>query len=158
MPKPLQITSGNYDEGQIIWSRNGSRIYFTTRRIDEPYYELPSTDIYSMPAAGGTPEKLTTVPTYVGDLALSPDGKQFAFHGSVTQPVRSYSQPDLWVVDVAPDAKPKNLTVDYDFDPFTGLPMATGSTTSSRTTGGPPSYASTRVAVPLPNSLTATRP
>jgi dipeptidyl aminopeptidase/acylaminoacyl peptidase len=116
MPKSLQLTSGNYDEGQIIWSCDGSHIYFTTRHIDEPYYELPSTDIYSIVAAGGTPEKLTTVPLFAGDLTLSPDGKQFAFHGSVAQPVRSYSQPDLWVVDVAPDAKPKNLTVDYDFD------------------------------------------
>src|ERR1700734_2577828 len=32
LPKPVQVTSGNYDEGQLIWSRDGSRIYFTTRR------------------------------------------------------------------------------------------------------------------------------
>jgi dipeptidyl aminopeptidase/acylaminoacyl peptidase len=116
LPKPVQLTSGNYDEGQLIWSRDGSRIYFTTRRIDEPYYELPSTDIFSVPSAGGTPEKLATIPMSVGDLVLSPDGHQFAFNGSVTQPVRSYSQPDLWIMDVAPDAKPRNLTADYDFD------------------------------------------
>jgi dipeptidyl aminopeptidase/acylaminoacyl peptidase len=116
LPKPVQVTSGNYDEGQLIWSRDGSRIYFTTRRIDEPYYELPSTDIFSVPSAGGTPEKLATIPMAAGDLVLSPDGHQFAFSGSVTQPVRSYSQPDLWVMDVAPDAKPRNLTADYDFD------------------------------------------
>src|SRR5213075_174950 len=41
---------------------------------------------------------------------------QFAFHGSVSQTVRSYSQPDLWVMDAVKDAKPKNLTADYDFD------------------------------------------
>jgi len=116
IPKPVQLTSGNFDEGQLIWSRDGSRIYFVTRRIDEPYYELPSTDIYSVPPSGGTPEKLATIPMAAGDLVLSPDGRQFAFNGSVTQPVRSYSQPDLWVMDVAPDAKPRNLTADYDFD------------------------------------------
>jgi dipeptidyl aminopeptidase/acylaminoacyl peptidase len=116
LPKPVQLTSGNYDEGQLIWSRDGSRIYFITRRIDEPYYELPSTDVYSVASAGGTPEKLATIPMAAGDLVLSPDGHQFAFDGSVTQPVRSYSQPDLWVMDVAPDAKPRNLTADYDFD------------------------------------------
>jgi dipeptidyl aminopeptidase/acylaminoacyl peptidase len=53
---------------------------------------------------------------YIGDLTLSPDGRQFAFHGSVTKPVRSYSQPDLWVMDAVANARPKNLTVDYDFD------------------------------------------
>jgi dipeptidyl aminopeptidase/acylaminoacyl peptidase len=52
----------------------------------------------------------------IDDLVVSPDGRRLAFHGSVAQPVRSYSQPDLWVMDVAPDAKPQNLTADYDFD------------------------------------------
>ena len=116
LPKAVQLTSGNFDEGQLIWSRDGSRIYFLTRRIDEPYYELPSTDIYSVPSAGGNPEKFTTIPMYIGDLVLSPDGRQLAFHGSVAQPIRSYSQPDLWVMEVAPDAKPQNLTAGYDFD------------------------------------------
>jgi dipeptidyl aminopeptidase/acylaminoacyl peptidase len=115
-PKPSQLTSGNYDEGQIVWSRDGSRIYFLTRRVDEEYYELPSTDIYSVPAAGGNSEKLATVPMGIRNLTLSPDGRQFAFHGAVTQPVRSYSEPDLWVMDVTPGAKPRNLTADYDFD------------------------------------------
>ena len=114
--KPVQLTSGDYDEGQVVWSRDNSRIYFLTRRIDEPYYEQPTTDIYSVPAAGGTPEKLATIPMGVSDLVLSPDGSKFAFHGSITQPVRSYSQPDLWVMDAAPNAQPKNLTADYDFD------------------------------------------
>ena len=62
------------------------------------------------------PKKLATVPMGIGDLALSPDGRRIAFHGSVTQPVRSYSQPDLWVMDLTPNAQPRNLTASYDFD------------------------------------------
>ncbi len=116
LPKPAQLTTGNYDEGGIFWSRDGARIYYLTRHVDEPYYELASTDIYSIAAAGGNPEKLVTVPMGIRDVVLSPDGRQLAFHGAVTQPVRSYSQPDLWVMDLAPDAKPRNLTADYDFD------------------------------------------
>jgi len=116
MPKPVQITSGSFSEGQQIWSKDGARIYFLTRRVDEPYYELPNTDIYSVPASGGTPEKLATVPMRIGDFVLNPDGHKFAFHGSMTQPVRSYSEPDLWVMEVTPDAKPTNLTANYDFD------------------------------------------
>jgi dipeptidyl aminopeptidase/acylaminoacyl peptidase len=114
--KPTQLTTGNYDEGGMQWSPDGSRIYFLTQRVDEPYYDLPSTEIDSIPAAGGTPEKLTVVDMGIFDFVLSPDGRKFAFHGSVSQPIRSYSQPDLWVMDVAKDAKPKNLTLDYDFD------------------------------------------
>jgi dipeptidyl aminopeptidase/acylaminoacyl peptidase len=116
LTKPLQLTGGDFDEGELAWSHDNSRIYFLTQRIDEPYYELPSADIYSVPSAGGSLEKLASVPMDISDLVLSPDGRSFAFHGSVTQPVRSYSQPDLWVMDVATDAQPKNLTIDYDFD------------------------------------------
>jgi dipeptidyl aminopeptidase/acylaminoacyl peptidase len=116
IPKPVQLTSGDYDEGQLVWTRDNSRIYFLTDRVDEPYYTEPSTDIYFVPAAGGAAEKLATIPMGVGDLTLSPDGSKFAFHGSITQPVRSYSQPDLWVMDATPNAQPKNLTADYDFD------------------------------------------
>jgi len=114
--KPVQLTSGDFDEREPVWSRDNSRVYFLTERIDEAYYELPTTDIYSVPSAGGEIEKLATVPMGVYDLVLSPDGRKFAFHGSVTQPVRSYSQPDLWVMDATPHGQPQNLTADYDFD------------------------------------------
>jgi len=116
LTKPVQLTSGDFEEREVVWSRDNSRIYFLTERIDEPYYDLPTTDIYSVPSGGGSLEKLATVPMGIYDLVLSPDGRKFAFHGSVTQPVRSYSQPDLWVMDAATNAQPKNLTADYDYD------------------------------------------
>jgi len=116
LTSPVQLTSGNFDDRELVWSRDGSHIYFLTERVDEPYYELPSTDIYSVPSAGGNTTKLTTVPMHIGGLVLSPDGRKLALHASVAQPIRSYSQTDLWVMDVAPDAKPRNLTADYDFD------------------------------------------
>jgi dipeptidyl aminopeptidase/acylaminoacyl peptidase len=37
------------------------------------------------------------------------------------KPIRSYSQPDLWVTDAAPGSTPKNLTADYDFDIAGGI-------------------------------------
>ena len=53
----------------------------------------------------------------IGNISVSPDGKRIAFVGALRgQPVRSYSQPDLWVTDAAPGSTPKNLTADYDFD------------------------------------------
>jgi dipeptidyl aminopeptidase/acylaminoacyl peptidase len=114
--KPVQLTSGDYDEEGIVWTHDGSRIYFLTSHIDEPYYQTGSTDIYSVASSGGKPDKLTTVPMDIYSLALSPDGHRIAFHGSITQPVRSYSQPDLWVMDLASSAQPRNLTAAYDFD------------------------------------------
>jgi dipeptidyl aminopeptidase/acylaminoacyl peptidase len=119
--KPRQLTTGRFDEENAIWSKDGSQIYFTSRQLDEPYYELPRTDLYSV-AAGGKPTKITTIDLDTGGgpgsggLSLSPDGKQVAFTAAATQPVNSYTQPDLWILDLLPNAKPRNLTASFDFD------------------------------------------
>ena len=121
--KPRQLTTGRFDEDSATWSKDGSQIYFTSDRNDEPYYELPKTDLYSVAAAGGEPVKITTIDLQVGGfgpgggaLSLSPDGKQVAFTASTTRPITSYTQPDLWVLDLLPNAKPRNLTANFDFD------------------------------------------
>src|SRR6266404_3032072 len=120
--KPRQLTTGRFDEDNAIWSKDGSQIYFTSSRIDEPYYELPRTDLYSVPAAGGKSVKITTIDLNTqfgpggGTLSLSPDGKQVAFVAATNQPINSYTEPDLWVLDLSPNAKPRNLTADFDFD------------------------------------------
>jgi dipeptidyl aminopeptidase/acylaminoacyl peptidase len=120
--KPRQLTTGRFDEENAIWSKDGSQIYFTSRQLDEPYYELPRTDLYSVAAAGGKPTKITTIDLDTGGgpgsggLSLSPDGKQVAFTAATTQPVNSYTQPDLWILDLLPNAKPRNLTASFDFD------------------------------------------
>jgi len=104
-----QLTTGKYDEADVLWSKDGSEIYFTTTRIDEPYYELPQTDIYAVPATGGAPRKLAALDMGVDNYSLSPDGRLLAFTASVTRPVRSYTEPDLWTLDVT-TGKLTNLT------------------------------------------------
>ena len=130
---PKQLTSGHFNEGGATWARDNSRIYFVSNQNDEPYYELPSTDLYSVAVTGGEPAKLTSFDMGSGAFSLSPDGKQLAFIGSVEQPVRSYSQPDLWVLDLTPGAKPRNLTANFDFDIGGGL---TGDNVAPRAGGG----------------------
>jgi dipeptidyl aminopeptidase/acylaminoacyl peptidase len=114
--QPKQLTSGRFDEGNIIWSKDGAQIYFVTLHVDEPYYERPKSEIYSISSDGGSPTLLNTIEMDLGGLSLSPDGKQLAFLASITQPVNSYTQPDLWVVDLTPNAKPRNLTEKFDTD------------------------------------------
>jgi dipeptidyl aminopeptidase/acylaminoacyl peptidase len=113
---PKQLTTGRFDDGSATWAKDSSRIYFDSDYTDEPYYELPRTDIYSVPVSGGERTKLTSFDMGAFAFTLSPDGKQLAFIASVSQPVRSYSQPDLWVMDMTPGAKPRNLTANFDFD------------------------------------------
>jgi dipeptidyl aminopeptidase/acylaminoacyl peptidase len=115
--QPKQLTFGRFDEGgEIVWAKDGSRIYFTSLRVDEPYYDLSKTELYSIDRNGGAPAKLNSIDMEVDSPSLSPDGKQLAFIAARTQPITSYSQTDLWIVDLTPNAKPKNLTAAFDFD------------------------------------------
>ncbi|MEO5717426.1 MAG: S9 family peptidase [Chthoniobacterales bacterium] len=114
--EPHQLTNGRYDEGNALWSKDGAQIYYTSWHIDEPYFELPKTELYVIPAKGGSGKLLTTVPLGVRSLALSPDGGRVAFVASVNEPVNSYTQPDLWTLDLKENAKPVNLTTNFDFD------------------------------------------
>ncbi|HEX5885119.1 MAG TPA: S9 family peptidase [Pyrinomonadaceae bacterium] len=118
---PKQLTSGRFGDSGATWAKDSSRIYFEADYTEEPYYEMPRTDIYSVPVTGGERTKLTSFDMGAGSFTLSPDGKQLAFIASVSQPVRSYSQPDLWVMDMTPGAKPRNLTANFDFDIGGGL-------------------------------------
>jgi dipeptidyl aminopeptidase/acylaminoacyl peptidase len=119
--KPKQLTSGKYAEDGILWSKDGSTIYFTSTRVDDPSYDQPHADVYSIAATGGDAQKVLTIPMAPREMSLSPDGKRLAFCASVNEPVQSYTEPDLWVVDLAADAKPRNLTANYDFDVCSGV-------------------------------------
>lgn len=135
-PTPKQLTSGRFSEGNYVWAKDNSRIYYTTNRNPEPYYSFANTELYSVPTAGGEPSLLTRYEMGTGTLSLSPDGKRFAFVASATyKPVKSYTQPDLWVLDVEPNAKPRNLTTAFDFDVGAGL---TGDQAPPRAAGGNP--------------------
>ncbi len=122
---PKQITSGEFAENNFTWSPDGSRIYFVSDRVKESYYHPFDTDLYSVPAAGGEPTRVASIDGVIGDYEFSPDGKRIALIGTLHgNPVRSYSQPDLWVADLpaaGAAATPRNLTSAYDFDIGGGL-------------------------------------
>ena len=116
-PKQKQITRGNFDEGNISWSPDGSRIYFGASRLAEPYYESPRSDLYSVSRDGGDERNVLSFDGGLRDYTFSNDGKRIAFGGvQGHKPVQSYTQPDLFVMNNEPGAPPKNLTANYDFD------------------------------------------
>ncbi len=119
---PMQITSGDYDERGLEWSPDGSRIYFVSTRVPEPYYDESDAELFAIPSGGGEMTKVTSIEGGISTLSVSPDGRRIAFVGTLRgKPIRSYSQPDLWVVDAAPGSTARNLTASYDFDIAGGI-------------------------------------
>ena len=123
---PKQLTTGDFDEQEPSFTPDGSRIIFHATRVIEPYYELPQAHILSVPSNGGDVQLVSKVKLGgllggISDMVLSPDGKRVAFIGAVESPVRSYAEPDLWVLDLTPGAVARNLTGNYDFDVNSGV-------------------------------------
>jgi dipeptidyl aminopeptidase/acylaminoacyl peptidase len=123
---PTQVTSGEFSENNFQWSPDGRRIFFVSNRVKESYYFPNDTDLYSVAASGGEPTKVASIDGTIGNYAFASDRQRIAFVGTLHgSPVRSYSKPDLWVVDLSstdgPAATPRNLTASYDFDIDGGL-------------------------------------
>ena len=130
---PKQLTDGAYDEEEPTFTTDGKQIVFHTDRNPEPYYETDHSEIMSVATAGGTPTTIAKIDMGIGNMVLSPDGKQLAFRASVTKPIQSYTQSDLWVLPIG-SATPKNLTANYDFDIGAGV---FGDNLAPRAAGGP---------------------
>ncbi len=123
---PRQLTSGAFDERGPTFTADGKKLLYYTNRNPEPYYELPKTDIMSIATSGGTPESLATLRVGgllggVGEISLSPNGKSLAFVAGVQEPVRSYTEPDMWVLNLDGKSEPINLTAKYDYDMGSGV-------------------------------------
>jgi dipeptidyl aminopeptidase/acylaminoacyl peptidase len=117
--KSTQLTSGSFSEGGHVWSKDGTRLYFTSTRVEDPYYRPGDANIYSVAATGGEIAEVASIDGTIGNLSLSPDGAAIAFVGTLNgTPDRSYDQPDLFVARLsgATAAPPQNLTAAYDFD------------------------------------------
>ena len=118
---PKAITSGEFGANNPRWARDGSRLFFVADRRKEPYYYPRDSDLYAVSKDGGEPQRVVSIDGSIGAYAFSPDGRQVAFVGVLSgAPERSYSQPDLWVADLA-GGPPRNLTSSYDFDVNGGL-------------------------------------
>jgi dipeptidyl aminopeptidase/acylaminoacyl peptidase len=119
---PTQITDGEFDERDPVWAPDGSRIYFVSTRVAEPYYEEDDAELYTVPAGGGAIAKVARIEGGITSVSVSPDGSRIAFVGALRgKPIRSYSQADLWITDATPGSTPKNLTAAYDFDISGGI-------------------------------------
>jgi dipeptidyl aminopeptidase/acylaminoacyl peptidase len=121
-PEPRQLTRGGFREEVPVWSPDGGLIYFTSTRVEEPYYAPQDSDVFAVPAHGGEIRRVASIDGQIAQIAVSRDGKWIAFQGEPTgHPIRSYDQPDLFVVASNPGAAARNLTEKWDYDVGAGV-------------------------------------
>jgi dipeptidyl aminopeptidase/acylaminoacyl peptidase len=100
---PLQLTKGDSDQvsdDAIAWTPDGSSIIYTTRlRPGADMLPLES-DLWRVPAAGGTPARVTDIDGIEQNPQVSPDGRQLAYIGALASP-KFYAQPGLWLKPLA---------------------------------------------------------
>jgi len=78
---PLQVTRGPYDDGAPVWSPDGETLFFSGDRHADADYDPSNSEVYAVPAAGGTARALTDRHGPDGSPAVSSDGSKIAYVG-----------------------------------------------------------------------------
>ena len=81
-----QITSGDWNHSDPTWSPDGTRIAFVSDRESQGLdYDGRHSDVWVVPAAGGDPVRISDHDEADWDPVWSPDGKEIAFFGSLSE-------------------------------------------------------------------------
>ncbi|HEY5059678.1 MAG TPA: S9 family peptidase [Gaiellaceae bacterium] len=76
--EPRQLTDGDYEDGEHVWTPDGARIVFSALRDERWDTELISR-LYVVDAEGGQPEPLTSAAGSYEQPSFSPDGTRLAY-------------------------------------------------------------------------------
>jgi len=110
-----QITEGqDWNDSDPQWSPDGTRIAFVSDRTGKAFDDSHNTDVWTIPAAGGTLTKISDHAFEDENPRWSPDGKQILFTGQTAL----HQFPKLYVADSS-GSSPSQLVV-KDFDTIAG--------------------------------------
>jgi dipeptidyl aminopeptidase/acylaminoacyl peptidase len=96
--EPQQLTDGDWDDADPVWSPDGSRIAFASSR-GEDRWRLPAPDVYTLTVEDGKVGKLqclTDGSLSCGSPSWSPDGQTIAFLAALK--LRSGGHVDIYTI------------------------------------------------------------
>lgn len=97
---PKQLTSTAYDHGKPIWSKDGSKLYFSANFNPDEAFEPNNSEIYELNLADNKVTALTNRYGPDQSPALSPDGTKIAYLG-LDDKLQGYQLNELYVMDVS---------------------------------------------------------
>ena len=114
----VQRTDLAFDVGELVWSPDAQRLYFTGDALeDDEYGDDLTTDIYVIDRETGDPHNLTSNPGDELSPHVSPDGTALTFLHTRARG----EETDVRVVDLTADGRvrglPRTLTSDWPFVP-----------------------------------------
>jgi len=149
---PWQLTAGRFAVEEYAWAPNSNRIFYTSLREEEPYYDaVDHNAIYGIDVdTGENHSKGMPATSFTADLtvaarglSISHDGRHIAFHAEArplppAKPV-SHQQSDLMVLDFnwsdgRAASAPRNLTGKLNYEMGSGVG---GDNTAPRGAGRP---------------------
>ena len=108
----MQLTIGDSNNGQPIWTPDGTTIVFVSNRRDDREQSSAST-IFAIAGEGGEPRPLAPDDASFDSPSVSRDGSQVAFTGHLDYRAGSSKTVRLWTVPIA-GGEATNCTPDYD--------------------------------------------
>src|SRR5580692_168181 len=109
-----QITEGqDWNDTDPQWSPDGTRIAFVSDRTGKAYDDSHNTDVWVIPAAGGTLARISDHAFEDENPRWSPDGKQILFTGQTAV----HQFPKLYVADSSGGAASQLAVKDLDTIP-----------------------------------------
>jgi dipeptidyl aminopeptidase/acylaminoacyl peptidase len=113
--EPVQLTDGDWDDGDPAWSPDGTQLAFVSSRAEDRW-RIPAPDVYTLTiqeGKAGTLRRLTNGSLGCANPAWSPDGETLAFLGALK--LRSGGQLDVYTISThAEQADATNLTEGFE--------------------------------------------